>query len=103
MTTFKNRLLTAEQEFLVALGEGDSAVSVFDGRWQRLIAELDVAMDSGTLDDETSALAHTISLRIAILADTSADLVENYNAFTAQLVDQMTGLMSELALHDYQV
>ncbi|KAI0719960.1 hypothetical protein C8T65DRAFT_826602 [Cerioporus squamosus] len=101
MTSLRDRLLSAEDNFLTALDRGGDALSAFDQFWETLMADVELAMDSNSLDDETSTLVQTTTLRIAALADASIDLVQIQDTFTAQLMDQLEGLVSEITLVDY--
>lgn len=94
-------LLIAEDEFSAALLKGDDAVVAFNERWERLLADIDSVSSKG-LDDETSALVHTVATRIATLAEVAIDLYTTSNALTSELMEQLDSSMSTLSLVDTQ-
>ncbi len=98
MFSLKDRLLSAEDECLGALVEGGEVLSNFLAQWEILAQDLDVAHDTAILDADTSALAHAVALRIAELADISADLFTSYDDITTDLIAELDGLMLELSL-----
>ncbi|KAI0673310.1 hypothetical protein C8Q78DRAFT_1016559 [Trametes maxima] len=100
MSSIQDRLLSVEDEFLDALLEGGLSLVVFEERWDKLLAEINLAFDSGSLDDGVSSLAHTTALRIATLAETSADLFARRDAITSELMDEIDTLMAHLTLSD---
>ncbi|EJF66854.1 hypothetical protein DICSQDRAFT_176610 [Dichomitus squalens LYAD-421 SS1] len=101
MPSLKERLLSAEDTFLSALSQGGSALTTFNKDWVALMAEVDLAVDAEALDPETSLLVQTTTYRIAMLAETSIELVELHEAYTSQFMDQLDSLMSELSLVDH--
>ncbi|KAH9858018.1 hypothetical protein C2E23DRAFT_159735 [Lenzites betulinus] len=100
MLSFQDRFLRAEDEFCQALVNGGNALMTFEVRWEKLLEEVDMAYASSSLDSETAALAHTVSMRLATLADASVELYSSYNAFTSELVADLDTLMSELTLSE---
>ncbi|KAI0756832.1 hypothetical protein C8Q80DRAFT_1130723 [Daedaleopsis nitida] len=103
MSTLKSRLLCVETDFISALVEGNDALSAFDQRWEQLLDELNNALSTDTLDMETSSLAHATASRMATLADISAEVIDNYNILTSQLIGQLDTMMSDLSLSDISV
>ncbi|KAI0652024.1 hypothetical protein C8Q79DRAFT_935831 [Trametes meyenii] len=101
MCSLQDRLISMEDDFVSALIEGDAAVVAFNQRWERLVDDIDVALQDNNLDDGILALVHVTATRIATLADITADVYTSYNAFTTELVDQIEELMSELTLVDH--
>ncbi|KAJ8488500.1 hypothetical protein ONZ51_g3521 [Trametes cubensis] len=100
MSSLRERLISAEDEFYNALIEGDDAVALFNMRWEVLLDDVNASFDAAALDTETITLAHTTALRIATLADTSIELFSSYDRFTTKLVDDLNTLMSELTFDD---
>ena len=100
MSSLRQRLLAAESDFLAALGSGDGTLVTFNDHWERLLADVDSALETASLDSETASLAHTVTLRLVTLADASAEIYSSCNALTTQLMDQVDTLMSELTLLD---
>lgn len=100
MSFLYDQLLSIEDYFLKALAEGGSALSIFEERWEKLLADVNRAFDSGCLDDETTAFAHTTAVRIATLADTSAELIERRDEIDSDLMGQIDTLMSQLTVSD---
>ncbi|TBU63776.1 hypothetical protein BD310DRAFT_524044 [Dichomitus squalens] len=100
MHALRDRLLLAEDDFLAALAEGDGAVVAFNERWEALVADVDAVLESTGLDEQTSALVHSVAFRIATLADTSAEVFESSDLITSDLVAQVEDLVSQLRLED---
>ncbi len=100
--SLKGRLLAVEDDFLYALSGGEAAIIAFDRNWQTLLQDIDSAVAKTNADAETLSLAHTVSLRIALLADASADLYTSCDSFTSQLMHQVDSMMSELTIYDHQ-
>ncbi|KAM5533948.1 hypothetical protein V8D89_012373 [Ganoderma adspersum] len=100
MSSLKDRLLSAEDDYLTALISGEDAMIAFEIHWEAILAEIDAAYESTGLDSSTITLAHTTSLRIATLADTSIELFDSYNSITSQLMVQLDHCMYALTLDD---
>nr|WCD41985.1 homeodomain HD1 [Ganoderma boninense] len=101
MSSLRDRLLLAEEDFLTSLTDGtDSAIRAFEVRWESVVHDVNLAADTNDLDEETSVLAHVVATRMSHIAETATDLFASYNTLTVQLVDQLDGLMSELTLED---
>ncbi|KAI9065941.1 A mating type homeodomain transcription factor [Trametes sanguinea] len=100
MSSLKQRLLSAEDEFISALADGDDALVAFADKWERLLEEADVAFHDHCPDSDMGALVYTTSIRIATLAESSSELYARHESFAAQLTDQLEALMSDLAIFD---
>ncbi|KAL7285447.1 hypothetical protein ACG7TL_000544 [Trametes sanguinea] len=100
-SSLKERLLSAEDDFLSALADGSDALFAFTNRWERLVQDVDAAIQANCLDTDVSALAHVTSMRIATLADASDELYATYESCTTQLIDQIQVVMSDLTLLDH--
>ncbi|TFK94378.1 hypothetical protein K466DRAFT_657746 [Polyporus arcularius HHB13444] len=100
LSSLSSRLLAAENDFVSSLIDGEEAMLAFNQRWERLVEDVDVALESTGLDEELASLMHATAERIATLADISADIYVNYNTFTLHLIDQIDSLMLELAIVD---
>ncbi|OSD03247.1 A mating type homeodomain transcription factor [Trametes coccinea BRFM310] len=100
MSSLKQRLLSADRDFVSALGHGIDALVAFDRSWERLIDDVDAAFRTTGLDDDICALVHATATRIANLADSSDSQLAYCKSFTAELVDQIQDIMSNLTLTD---
>ncbi|KAI0688025.1 hypothetical protein C8T65DRAFT_127355 [Cerioporus squamosus] len=100
MSSLQQQLLSIEDDFLKALGEGGDTLCIFEERWQKLLVDVEAALDSGSLDEETSALAHTTALRVATLADASAELFASRDEITLDLMAQVDTLMAQVSVSD---
>ncbi|TBU34741.1 hypothetical protein BD311DRAFT_746712 [Dichomitus squalens] len=101
MALYKARLLSAEHDFLTSLNKGGDAIADFERRWERLLQDIDSAMEVSGLPSDVPALAHAVAVRIAALADTSAALLVSCDDLTSQFVDEVDSLLSQLSLsHD---
>nr|VWO96878.1 DUF4097 domain-containing protein [Ganoderma boninense] len=101
MSSLTSRLVAVEDDFSAAIIEGGAAITAFNERWDALLIDVDLAFSSSTgLDDETLSIIHTVSTRIAELADASIDLYTTCNLLTSELVSELDKSMSELTLVD---
>ncbi len=101
MAHLTERLLAVEDDFLSALIAGEGAMSAFESRWENILEDVDAMSNSPDgLADETATLVHTISLRVATLAETSTSLFMSYETITSQLVDHIDSLMSDITIID---
>ncbi len=100
MLSLKDRLSLVEGDFLSALVQGGDAIITFNLRWETLVHEVDIAMESDDLDDETAALAHSVASRCATLAGTSAELFASYDSLTSELLVELDMLMSDLTIRE---
>lgn len=98
MASLKTRLLDAHDDFLFALQAGESAVYVFEEQWCKLSEEIEVAAGSGMLDDETIALAHTVSMHIEIVASSFGDVLTATDVIHEEMTTQMDELFAHMSL-----
>ncbi|KAI0375175.1 hypothetical protein BV20DRAFT_960266 [Pilatotrama ljubarskyi] len=98
MAALRRRLLSIEDEFLTALSKGGEALTAFEYLWEQLQGDLDNALTSDDLDDETCCLAHTVATRISTLADTSIEILITKEAITDDLVVEVESILSQFAL-----
>ncbi|RDX51050.1 hypothetical protein OH76DRAFT_1401816 [Lentinus brumalis] len=100
MCSLQERLLAAEDAFLLALSDGGSALTSFDHHWESLMAEADLAIESAGADSELPGLVHATATRIATLASISTELYVSYDTINSKFMDQIDSLMSQLTLVD---
>lgn len=98
MDSIQSRLSTIEDEFISALLQGEDSIAQFDKRWEQLMQDVDQLSLSVGLNTETAVLVHTTAMRVATLAETSADLYDDFDNLTTVLVDDLDSLVSELSL-----
>lgn len=98
LLSLKDELRSIEDAFVVALMEGGEALAAFELRWENLTKDIDEAQAQQCLDADTARLAHSTSIRLAALADVSADILTIQEDITSDLVNQLGCLMSELTL-----
>ncbi|RPD82385.1 hypothetical protein L226DRAFT_564962 [Lentinus tigrinus ALCF2SS1-7] len=99
LLSLTQRLLSVEDDFLSALYEGTDAYSAFQSRWETLLRDID-SLSPTTIDPDVLGLAHTISTRLAIMADASADLFHSYDGITSEFKVELDLLMAELSIAD---
>ncbi|KAJ3001514.1 hypothetical protein NUW54_g6375 [Trametes sanguinea] len=100
MASIRERLLAVEDDFVYALASGNDALVAFHDNWERLMEDVDAALQSNCLENDLGALVYATAMRVATLVDISEDLHTSYESCTAQLVDQLEVFMSDLTLLD---
>ncbi len=98
MPSLTERLLTIEDEFISALGQGEGALIAFNTTWEQLVADVEASVASASVNPETLTLVHSIATRIASFADTSIALYASYEDVNAQLINELDILMSDLSV-----
>lgn len=95
------RLVQAEDLFLSALSatESSTALLTFDRTWSILQADIDSALASNMLVEETIVLAHTVASRITIVATGFHDMQVETEALTASLLEELHGVFARLDLN----
>ncbi|KAI0324464.1 hypothetical protein GY45DRAFT_1331520 [Cubamyces sp. BRFM 1775] len=99
MSHLKQRLLDIEDDFLSALAEGEDALLSFESRWEALYNDIDVAVESSSVDQDTLSLAHATALRCATLADLSVETFTSCSTIEEELMGELEELISELHLY----
>ncbi|KAJ7110030.1 C-terminal domain of homeodomain 1-domain-containing protein [Mycena epipterygia] len=88
----RQRLLSIEREFIPILsGDDVEAAVAFSQRWSQLHADVEAALHTNSLDDETSALAHSIGSKISI----SADLFLSFRTISGNVTDQLERMFDD--------
>lgn len=94
-SSLRYRLLHAEEEFLLALTEGDVALDAFYHTWSKLQHDVE-----DTPEEEIISLAFDVASRIAILAETSIDLYGDLDALTVDMTEDLESIMSQVEVSD---
>ncbi|KAJ7293148.1 C-terminal domain of homeodomain 1-domain-containing protein [Mycena rebaudengoi] len=82
--TIRQRLLSIENEFLLAMDDLDAA-AVFEQKWAELDMDVKSALNANILDEETTALAHSMASQISIAVDLFLSLRATSDDVTKQL------------------
>ncbi|KAJ3559958.1 hypothetical protein NM688_g20 [Phlebia brevispora] len=71
-TLLRRRLFDAEHDFILAAESAD--LGTFDTKWSMLCDDFEEAMQKSSLDNTDLAIARAIATRVAVLAESLADL-----------------------------
>ncbi|KAH9949425.1 hypothetical protein B0H21DRAFT_728962 [Amylocystis lapponica] len=96
MDSIRQRLNSAETDFLTAVMHGTSALESFYEAWDGLMR--DIEHDAATMDEELSSLVRTTATRVAILAEASHDLYVDCDALTTGMVGEIEDILSGLSI-----
>ena len=99
-SSLRERLLTAEVDFFLALSREDKSIQSFEATWDALTQDLSRALRSHALSEETIELAHTIASRISVLSDVFLDIRIRMDDITSKLKNDVDGIFSTLSLAD---
>ena len=94
------KLLSAEQELLLSLSQGPAAVDAFDQSWSAIQKQLENAIASSEVNEETLTLAHHVFSRVEILSSRFLELYEQADVFTSSLQKDLDDLFSTMSLED---
>lgn len=84
-SSLHSRLLTAEDDFLVALEADESALTSFSLSWTSLQHDIQCAQSAGCLTQEVAELAYIVSTRIT----TIAEAFEEFDKVAQDLSDEL--------------
>ncbi|KAL0951532.1 hypothetical protein HGRIS_008216 [Hohenbuehelia grisea] len=101
MASIRTRLLTVEEDLLDALTTNTSALETLFASWSDLIAEIDTAMQSQTIDADTLHFAHSTASRVAIIANISLQTQLKADQLVDSLCCGLEDALSGLTLHDF--
>ncbi|KAF9460090.1 C-terminal domain of homeodomain 1-domain-containing protein [Collybia nuda] len=99
-TSLHDRLLHVEEQFFIAINEGGTALSAFDNMWSSISIDLDQAVRTGAIDDETFTLGNSVSLRIAILSDYLLEFQNSADAMSLSLQDSLESIFARVEISD---
>ncbi|KAA1467997.1 hypothetical protein DENSPDRAFT_833181 [Dentipellis sp. KUC8613] len=94
--TLRSRLLSSEEQLLASFTLGNVAIASFTEDWATLLFDLGAAIKLKQVDEETMTIAHVISSRVAILADSLFQLESETGKVLATVEHQA----SRILLHD---
>ncbi|PPQ63795.1 hypothetical protein CVT24_004337 [Panaeolus cyanescens] len=100
MSLLRQKLLEAEEAFLLAVSQGPEALVDFGHSWSELQMSLEIAMEGGTVEDEVVHLAHHVFTAIEVLAARFLELEEDIETFTEIRQAEISNMISDLSLED---
>lgn len=95
-----NRLLHVEEEFILAVNEGKTALLAFDNMWSGISVDLDQAVRTKAVSGNTSALGNSVALRIATLSEYLLDFQNSADAMSSSLQDDLESIFARVEIND---
>ena len=96
-TTIRKRLLCVE-DFLSAVATGGAALEDFADKLAALADDVEHAIASSLLDEDTMSLAATIFLRVEILASSFQDILETTSSLEASMKGELEDTFARLSV-----
>lgn len=103
MLSLRERLLAAADQLLTAIMEGDDAVESFGGHWNTLLDDIDCAMSSSTIDDDTLTLVHAVSSQIAIIATSFQDIASATQTIQDSMSTELNDVLGNISFGDLEM
>ncbi|KAF8898999.1 hypothetical protein BD779DRAFT_1486558 [Infundibulicybe gibba] len=94
------RLAGVEDRFLGALNTDYYTLQAFDVSWRKLLDDIESAKGAGLIEEATMSLAHSIAEGVQIIADQFVDMQKQTDSLTAQLLDEVDSLFSQISLEE---
>ncbi|KDQ63284.1 hypothetical protein JAAARDRAFT_53510 [Jaapia argillacea MUCL 33604] len=94
--SIRRRLLSAEIDLLNSSTDDPSATSAFESSWLKLQDDIDEAMQSHLLSEETIRLAHSAASRIAILAERLLEVHASFDSLTSSLSKELDNIFDTI-------
>ncbi|KAH9836930.1 uncharacterized protein C8Q71DRAFT_857267 [Rhodofomes roseus] len=98
MPSIRDRFLAAEDQFLIAVADGDAAIETFDRSWHALLEETRMAMHTSALDEETTYLVESVSASIDVLASSFSDLFSTSDTLHSDMGTEVEDALARLSL-----
>ncbi|TFY69981.1 hypothetical protein EVJ58_g104 [Rhodofomes roseus] len=98
MPSLRDRLLTLQDEFLLAVTDGEAAMQAFDERWHALSEDILASINSSVLDEETISLAQSVSSLIEVYASSFEDLFSVTDTMHADMKTEIEDVFARLTL-----
>lgn len=100
MGSIRERLLCAEDQCFSAMAVGGSDLDTFSDWWIALCDDVQAAIASLALDEDTLLLAATVSSRVEDVASSFEAMLNATSSMEASMTTELENVFSQLAIED---